>query len=152
MKTYKISSTITAKTTLKKAWDFIQNPENLNRITPPDMHFNIVSDVPDKIYNGLTIHYRVKIPFLGVTQWVSEIKHVIEHFQFVDEQRVGPYKIWYHQHQLKEVPGGVEIIDNVIYVLPYGIFGKMAHFFFVKHQLNRIFDYRNKLFKKLLEK
>ncbi len=152
MKTYNISSTITVKTTLKKAWEFIQNPEILNRITPPDIHFKIITDIPEKIYNGLIINYNVKIPFMGFTHWISEIKHVEEPYQFVDEQRVGPYKIWYHQHQLKEIPGGVEVIDNVIYVLPYGIFGTMAHFFFVKRQLNRIFDYRNKLFKELLEK
>ena len=152
MKTYNISSTITVKTTLKKAWEFIQNPNNLNLITPPDMHFKIITDIPEKIYNGLIINYNVKIPFMGATNWISEIKHVEEPYQFVDEQRMGPYKWWYHQHQLRETSQGIEVIDRVFYQLPFGILGRIAHKIFVKRQLNRIFSHRNKMFIELLEK
>jgi ligand-binding SRPBCC domain-containing protein len=63
-------------------------------------------------------------------------------FFFVDEQRVGPYALWHHQHRFSEVQGGVEMTDEVNYALPLGVLGTMAHALFVQRQLNAIFDYR----------
>lgn len=138
------------RTTIRKAWDFIKTPGNLNRITPPELDFAIVSDVQDKMFNGLIIEYLITIPFFGRQRWVAEIKHIREPLSFVDEQRAGPYKLWYHYHELIETGNGVRIIDKVYYEVPYGIFGKLLHFFIIKKTLKRIFDYRAEKFKELL--
>jgi ligand-binding SRPBCC domain-containing protein len=151
MEYYTLHKRIKVKTTLNDAWNFIKNPENLNAITPDDMEFRIISDVPETMYNGLTIAYKVKIPYLGVRDWLSEIKHIRLPYAFVDEQRIGPYKLWYHYHEIKKVEGGVEIIDDVKYQLPYGIFGRLAHALFVRKTLEKIFEYRNMKFKEMLE-
>ena len=116
------------------------------------MSFRIVSELPVEMYNGLTIAYRVKIPYYGYSDWLSEIKHIREPYAFVDEQRSGPYKMWYHYHEIKEVKEGVQIIDKVHYRLPFGFFGKLAHLLFVRRTLMHIFDFRNRKFKELLEK
>jgi ligand-binding SRPBCC domain-containing protein len=129
-------------TTLEKAWDFIKTPSNLNEITPDDLKFEIVTELPDEMYNGLLIEYRVNLPLLGKRPWVSEIKHIRPLASFVDEQRVGPYKMWYHYHGLEEVDGGVKMIDKIGYDIPFGPFGKIAHALFVKKQLQQIFEYR----------
>jgi ligand-binding SRPBCC domain-containing protein len=64
----------------------------------------------------------------------------------LDEQRVGPYAIWHHQHHFKSVPGGVEMTDLVHYKVPLGILGDLANLLFVRSQLEGIFNYRwNKL-------
>jgi ligand-binding SRPBCC domain-containing protein len=151
MRFHTINKSVIVKTSLNKAWEFIRNPENLNLITPENMDFRIVSDLPGKMFNGLTIAYRVKIPFMGITDWLTEIKHIREPYAFVDEQRVGPYKLWYHYHELEAVDGGIKIIDKVHYQLPFGIFGHVAHLLFVRRTLMKIFDYRNVKFKELLE-
>ena len=78
----------TVATDLDTAWDFISRPENLNEITPDDMHFQIVSDVPERMRDGLIIEYRIGIPLLGKQVWLSELKHIRERHSFVDEQRV----------------------------------------------------------------
>jgi ligand-binding SRPBCC domain-containing protein len=62
----------------------------------------------------------------------------------VDEQRIGPYKIWHHEHHFKEVEGGVEMTDIVSYALPFGILGRMMHPIIVKKKLEEIFDFRFK--------
>lgn len=147
-----LHKSVIVNTSLDKAWDFINNPRNLNAITPSNMEFRIISELPEKMFNGLMIAYKVKIPVLGLTNWVSEIKHINEPYSFVDEQRLGPYKLWYHYHEIKKAPNGVEIIDKVYYRLPYGIFGRIAHIFFIKKTLQTIFIHRNKMFKELLEK
>ena len=52
---------------LEKAWDFFSSPKNLNEITPEEMTFKILSDLPEKMYPGLMINYKVapmfNIPF-----------------------------------------------------------------------------------------
>ncbi len=130
---------------LDEAWKFFSSPSNLEEITPEDMGFNIISEVPNEMYEGLFIHYKVS-PLFGIKlPWTTEITHIRDRSFFVDEQRVGPYKIWHHEHHFKKVEGGVEMIDIVSYQLPFGIIGKMAHPILVKKRLNDIFDYRYRI-------
>lgn len=126
----------------QKAWEFVSAPENLKLITPPEMKFEIRSKPQGKMYAGMMITYTVS-PFPGVPlTWVSEITHVREPDFFVDEQRIGPYSLWHHQHILKEVKGGVEMTDIVTYKVPGGILGRLLNMLVIKHQLKKIFDYR----------
>jgi len=127
---------------LQQAWDFFQNPANLATITPDSIGFDIRSEVPAEMYPGLFIHYKVS-PLLGIKMnWTTEITHVNAPHYFVDEQRVGPYAIWHHEHHFKEIDGGVEMLDRVNYKVPLGILGKIAHPIVVKSKLEEIFDYR----------
>jgi ligand-binding SRPBCC domain-containing protein len=140
------------KTDLDTAWNFMRSPSNLNKITPPDMTFNILSDLPDVMFEGQIIRYKIKIPFIGEQNWVSELKHIKDKHSFVDDQRIGPYTLWYHYHEINECPGGVEFIDHITYSIPMGIFGQIAHWVYVRKQLKKIFDFREKTTPKLLEK
>lgn len=134
---------------LEKAWAFFSSPANLKTITPEYMGFEVTSD-PDfstrPTYAGQIITYTVK-PVLGIPMfWMTEITHVEEGKFFVDEQRVGPYAIWHHQHHFKPISGGVEMTDLVHYKVPFGWLGDLANTLFVERQLAAIFDYRwNKL-------
>jgi ligand-binding SRPBCC domain-containing protein len=132
----------TIATDIATAWDFIRSPQNLDKITPDDMDFEIIGDLPTEMYDGLLIEYRVGIPIIGKQTWLTELKHIRERHSFVDEQRIGPYKIWFHYHQITEVEGGVQFIDRVKYVMPFGPFGAIARAFYVKNELERVFDYR----------
>jgi len=124
-------------------WEFISSPYNLKLITPEYMGFEVLTkDLPDKMYPGMIIAYKVK-PLLNIPMtWVTEITHVRDFEFFVDEQRIGPYKLWHHQHHLKEVDGGVLMTDIVNYKLPFGLLGKAAHPIIIKPKLNDIFNYR----------
>ena len=136
--------------TLAEAWDLLKNPANLNLITPQDLQFKIVSPVPQIMFNGLIIEYRIRIPWFGAHTWIAEIKHIREMRSFVDEQRLGPYTFWYHYHQIDAEESKIKLIDRVYYEVPYGIFGKIIHFFFIRKTLKRIFDYRKEKLAELL--
>ncbi len=85
---------------LDHAWDFFSAPDNLKVITPPYMGFHVLADPAfrSQMYAGQIIDYTVK-PVLGIPlYWMTEIKHVEHQRFFVDEQRVGPYALWHHQH------------------------------------------------------
>jgi ligand-binding SRPBCC domain-containing protein len=127
---------------LETCWDFFSSPKNLKKITPNYMGFEVLLEIPEKMYAGLMIEYEVK-PLLGIPmKWITEITHVDELKFFVDEQRKGPYKIWHHEHHFKQVENGIEMTDIVSYEIPFGILGKIAHPLVVKKKLTEIFDYR----------
>lgn len=126
---------------LTDAWNFLKKPSNLNCITPADLDFQIISDLPEEMYNGLLIEYRIKIPVIGNHCWVAEIKHIHD-YAFVDEQRIGPYSFWYHYHKLIDFDGRVKVIDRVYYDVPYGLIGRVLHALFIRKTLERIFDFR----------
>lgn len=148
---YKLIKTQIIPTTIEKAWDFFSSPANLQKITPSYMGFEIKSgyEMGNHMYPGQIITYKVS-PLLGIKlDWMTEITHVEHHKFFVDEQRVGPYKIWHHQHHFKPHAQGIEMTDIVDYVLPFGPLGAIAHGIFVKKQLEQIFDFRIKAVEKI---
>ncbi len=134
--------------TRQAVWDFISNPANLKLITPDYMGFNITSGIPDKMYAGMIITYIVT-PILGIpVKWMTEISQVKEGEYFVDEQRMGPYTFWHHQHKLESIEKGVLMTDMVTYIPPLGILGALANKLFIKNQLQQIFTYRTNAIEK----
>ena len=144
MKVFKLETVQIINTSIIRCWDFFSNPENLKVITPDYMGFEIIGALEKKMYPGQIIQYYVK-PVLGIPlRWVTEITQVREHEFFIDEQRIGPYRLWHHQHFFRQVNDGVEMRDIVHYALPLGILGTMVNALYVRKQLDQIFDYRNK--------
>ena len=139
---YQLKRTQFIPADLQTCWDYFSSPLNLKEITPPSMGFIVKSEVPEKMYEGLMIAYTVK-PLAGIPMnWVTEIKTVKDLAFFVDEQRVGPYKIWHHEHHFQEVNGGVLMTDILHYDIGKGPFGWIAGKLFVHKRIEEIFTYR----------
>jgi len=137
---------------LEEAWQFFATPKNLNEITPEDMVFEIISDLPNTMYEGLFINYRLK-PMLNIPiNWCTEITHIKEKEYFVDEQRKGPYTIWHHEHHFKAVEGGVLMTDILHYDVGKWIFGRIAGRLFINKKVKSIFDHRNKVLETYFKK
>lgn len=127
---------------LNEAWEFFSSPANLEKITPGHMKFEITSGKPDLMYAGQIISYRVS-PFPGITtNWVTEITQVQSPVYFVDEQCLGPYAMWHHEHRFEKTNNGTRMTDKITYKLPLGFIGHLAHTLFVGKQLRNIFEYR----------
>lgn len=142
-KVYSLKTVQQIPISLSEAWDFFSSPKNLQKITPTNMGFNIISKHHgDIMYAGQIIEYTVK-PLLGIPlYWMTEITQVNDQKYFIDQQRFGPYSLWHHQHHFKTIPGGVEMTDIVHYKMPFWFFGDIANALFVKKQLKGIFDFR----------
>jgi ligand-binding SRPBCC domain-containing protein len=129
--------------TLDEVWSFFSNPENLKKMTPPELNLKVTNEVfGEDVYAGQVMTYKVR-PLLGIPLfWLTEITHVADKKYFVDEQRKGPYKLWHHQHHFRAIEGGVEMTDLVHYRLPFGFLGSIANSVLVKKELEKIFAYR----------
>lgn len=136
---------------IESVWDFFTSPDNLLRITPKDMNFRILYEIPDKeIYEGMIINYTVA-PFLGIPlNWQTEITQVNYLKSFTDFQQKGPYKLWNHYHEFIPNNEGVLMVDTVEYELPFGVIGEMVHKLVVKKKLDQIFNYRYQVLEQLL--
>ncbi|HMM10658.1 MAG TPA: SRPBCC family protein [Bacteroidales bacterium] len=133
------------KSDIETVWDFFSSPQNLKKITPAKMGFNIVAGGEGRMYPGQIIAYKVK-PLFGIPLlWVTEITQVSEGKFFVDEQRIGPYRMWHHEHHFVQVEGGVEMTDIVSYALPFGPLGALVHKILVKREVENIFKFRQKV-------
>lgn len=130
---------------IDEVWDFISSPANLKNITPDYMGFDITTpDLPEKMYAGMIIGYRVS-PVFGIKMnWLTEITQVKDREFFIDEQRVGPYKLWHHQHIIKPIDKGVLMNDIVTYIPPGWFLGNIANSLMIKKKLREIFDFRRK--------
>jgi len=149
MKIYTLHKTQKLPISVDEAWEFLSNPKNLKIITPDYMSFDIVSKIDRPLYTGQIIQYIVT-PVLGIsTKWVTEITLVKDKRYFVDEQRFGPYSLWHHKHFIKEVKGGVEMIDIIDYKIPLGFIGRIMNPILVKPKLEEIFRFRKEKLEKL---
>jgi ligand-binding SRPBCC domain-containing protein len=108
------------------------------------MVFEITSEMPDLMYEGMMITYRIK-PLLNISMnWCTEITHINNPLFFIDEQRKGPYHIWHHEHHFKEVEGGILMTDILYYDIGKSFFGWIAGHLFVHKKVKQIFEFRYK--------
>lgn len=138
---YRLERTQTLAVPRQELFAFFENATNLERITPPYLHFELTSKLPIEIRLGACIDYRLRLHGIPL-RWRSRIEVYDVGERFVDLQIAGPYRHWRHLHEFIDVPGGTELRDTVEYALPLGPLGRLARSLFVERQVAAIFDYR----------
>jgi len=128
---------------VEDVFSFFEAPANLERLTPPWLKFAILTPPPIAMREGAIIDYAIRLHGVPM-HWKTLITRYEPPHGFVDEQLSGPYAMWRHEHRFEEIEGGTRIVDDVYYVLSWGLLGRAAHRLFVRRDVARIFDYRQK--------
>ena len=152
MRTFLYHTSQLLPASLEEAWQFFSSGKNLATITPPALDFTVLTQLAEgEIYEGMIIDYRVK-PLFGIPlHWQTEIVNVNKPFLFIDRQLSGPYRKWEHTHIFEPKDNGVLMKDEVVYQLPLGILGTIAHAIVVRKKLEQIFAFRRKTLIKIFE-
>jgi ligand-binding SRPBCC domain-containing protein len=126
---------------LEEVFEFFARAENLETLTPEWLNFKIDTIKPEPVQKGTLINYKLRVRGLPL-RWTSEIQEWNPPTSFVDLQTRGPYKLWHHTHRFIAEGNNTRIIDEVLYALPFGPLGRIAHALMVKSDVEKIFNYR----------
>lgn len=151
MKTHTLTRHTTIEKPIDEVFDFFTKAENLNKIIPPDLHFEMITKLPISIKKGTVIDYKIKIAGIPF-KWKTEITEWNPPYSFEDTQVKGPYKIWIHKHKFESKNGFTLMTDIINYLSPGGIFEFVPHRLFVKKKVESIFDFREKSLIKIFER
>ena len=128
---------------------FFASAENLEALTPPFLHFRILTPLPIEMLAGTRIEYSLRLAGVPI-HWRTHITEWEPDVRFVDEQESGPYAVWRHTHEFEARGGATLMRDHVEYREPLGPLGRVAHGLFVRRTLDHIFDYRRDQVSRLL--
>lgn len=148
MKTYTLFQQQLVPTPVREVFEFFSRPENLERLTPKELGFRILTPSPIDMKEGAVIDYSIRIAGLPV-RWTTLITLYEPPHRFVDLQLKGPYSYWHHTHSFAEFSGGTLLTDEVRYALPFGALGRWVRELAVRHQLERIFRERSYVIERL---
>jgi ligand-binding SRPBCC domain-containing protein len=148
---YRLERTTFLPRAPEEVFAFFADTGNVQKITPPFLHFHILTPPPIAMRPGTLIHYRLQLFGVPIL-WRTRIETFEPITHFVDIQLSGPYRLWHHRHDFEAVPGGTRMRDRVDYDLPFGILGSVARVVFVCRTLDRIFDYRTSAIERIFSK
>lgn len=138
MKTFLFKTQQTLEQPLTDVFEFFSNAHNLAKITPPWLHFEVLTPAPIEMTVGTRIDYRLKLRGFPI-RWQSEITEWDPPHFFADKQRRGPYRFWHHIHTFDETEDGVVVGD----VVEYAVWGnELIGRLFVRPDIEKIFAYR----------
>jgi len=127
---------------VEQAFAFYGDALNLEPLTPPWLHFELTTAGELAFQPGTLLDYRLRLHGVPV-RWRTRIETWEPPARFVDTQVKGPYSLWEHTHLFEPDGSGATVIrDRVLYAIPLGPLGALAHRLFVRRDLERIFDYR----------
>lgn len=128
---------------IAEVFDFFSRAENLEKLTPASLRFEILTPLPIVMMEGALIEYRLRL--LGIPfKWVTEITTWEPGARFIDVQRKGPYLLWEHEHSFESKGDETVVRDRLRYAFGAWFLEPLVTWAFVRPQVERIFEYRQR--------
>lgn len=127
----------------EEIFPFFGDALNLEAITPPWLHFQVLTPSPIEMRPGTLIDYKLRLHGIPI-RWRTLISRWEPPISFVDEQLLGPYRTWHHEHRFEPYHGGTLCTDRVHYRV-WG--GRLIDWLLVRRDLLTIFNYRSQVLK-----
>lgn len=138
MRTFTLETSLWLPQPVEHVFSFFAEATNLESLTPPWLHFKILTPLPIEVGAGTRIDYRLR--YRGIPlRWRTEILAWEPPHRFVDSQIKGPYRRWMHEHVFIEKDGGTLATDRVEYAL---LGGALTNALLIGRDVERIFAYR----------
>lgn len=143
-------------TTVEELWDFHASVAALEALTPPEKQAEIIgTDLEVRegaVHKIRSKQFGVPLEWHALIEQVTPPSPLTTHAAFIDRAIKSPFKSWRHEHRFEPHREGALLIDELEYSLPFGPFGVIANYLFVQRELDRLFAFRHRKTKDLLEK
>ncbi len=126
---------------VEEVFAFFSDAANLDTLTPPWLHFRILTPLPIAMQQGTVIEYRLRWRGVPIS-WKTEIKVWQPPHRFIDQALRSPYRLWHHEHTFEGRDGGTLMRDRVDYAVPGLFLEPLVARWIVTPDVERIFDYR----------
>jgi len=130
-------------------FDFHLDTNNLKAISPKGIQVTLLNEgfTPKE---GAVLKLRTVKNFIPII-WEVKIDTLNAPNLLVDIAMKSPFKSWKHSHIFTQKEKNIcELKDIVEYSLPFGLIGVLFNFF-VRYELQKMFEFRHMITKKLLE-
>mgnify|MGYP000386128044 CR=1 FL=1 len=115
-------SSVTVKCPVEKAFDFLLRPENVAKISPPNVGLRFVN-APEIVEPGSRIEFQIQA-FGQIQTFTHEITVVERPRKIIEKQVSGLFKTWVHEHLFEERdPETTVIVDQIVFEPPGGLIG-----------------------------
>ena len=140
--------TMTFSRPLAEVFDFFLQPANLLRVSPPELHMELVEG-PERLQLGAVV--TLKGRRWGLSQRVvSEVIAFEPNVLFIDQQRQGPFRQWKHTHRFAALAEGTQVQDTIEFEPPGGLLGLLVTENFIRRDLEKVFAYRAEKLRQIL--
>jgi ligand-binding SRPBCC domain-containing protein len=133
------SNAFTVGSPIDRVWEFYIDAGHLEVITPPRLKLKI-----ERSTTGRRLEQGTEVWITGSmvtrTRWHSKITRM-EPYLYVDEMLEGMFNVWRHTHSFRRAEGGTEVLDEIVFELPFGAIGRALEGY-AHGQLGKIFAYR----------
>ncbi len=139
MKTFEKRSVIPA--TMEQMIAFHNDRRAIRWLTPPPILIRFHKDERTSLTSG-ELDFTLWFGPLPV-KWTARHEPGPTETSFQDRMLRGPLDTWVHQHVFREVQGGVELMDHLIYAHRGGLWGIFTRLLFDGLPLRILFIYRH---------
>lgn len=134
---------------VKSLFDFHIDTNNLQKITPNDTKVELLTKDFKPIASQI-LKIKATKYFIPMN-WEVKIEKIDEPNLLVDLALKSPFAFWEHKHIFIKHGNMSELKDVVTFKMPFGFIGKLLEVFVIK-DLQKMFDFRHKITKEILEK
>ncbi len=126
-------------------FDWHAQPGAFERLTPAWQPSSVLSRSGVGITDGSRVEVEVPILHGLIHQrMLMEHRNYAEGSTFSDTQISGPFSKWTHIHRMEPVSDSSSILeDRIAWELPLGSLGELGAGWYVRNQLERLFDFRH---------
>ncbi|HWM79681.1 MAG TPA: SRPBCC family protein [Methylomirabilota bacterium] len=119
---------------------FFADPVNVPFVMPPSLRVRL-GPLPPAMAAGAV--FDLRLVWLGIPlRWRAFVREYDPPARFLDVQVRGPYARWEHRHLFLVDGEGTRVEERVVYRLPFGPLGRLAHTVLVGRQLATLWAYR----------
>jgi ligand-binding SRPBCC domain-containing protein len=133
---------------VEEVFGFFSDAANLDVLTPPWLHFSILTPGPIPMHQGTVIEYQIRWRWLPL-RWKTVIAAWDPPHRFVDRALRSPYRQWIHEHTFEPLNGGTLMRDRVDYAVPGWVLEPLVSHWVVMPDVERIFAYRREKMRQL---